>query len=153
MVVSDEISFWNGLFLGHSFIFRGVKRIYYYIYIYIYTCGCLPETNITPENSPSEKESSLPNHHFSGTRNCVSFSMEMVNYSSVPQRKFWSSGRHASRNVAETIRCGFLIAKNLVSTQWLPLSISEAVQWKWVKWCFLRYCVEGYRKRGRYPRD
>ena len=56
-------------------------------------------------------------------------------------------GRHASRNIAETIRCGFFIAKNLDCVQWLPLSIWEALQWKRVECCFLHYRVGGFLQK------
>ena len=38
-------------------------NIYIYSYLYIYT---LPETNIAPENRPSQKETSIPTMHFQG---------------------------------------------------------------------------------------
>ena len=37
-----------------------------YMYIYIYCMYTFPETNIAPENRPSQKETSLPTIHFQG---------------------------------------------------------------------------------------
>ena len=43
-----------------GFMIYSILKNTYYIYICIYT---LPETNIAPENSPSQKEISIPTIH------------------------------------------------------------------------------------------
>ena len=55
-------------------------------------------------------------------------------------------GRHASRNVAETLRCDFFLAKNLDCVQW-HCPYEKQCNENWVECCFLRDSAEGYRQK------